>query len=99
VNADAPPMFMVHGTNDSLVPVEQARSFVAMLRAVSRNPVAYAELPGTQHAFEIFDSPRTMLSAAAVTRFLETVRQSRRTSSDATASAADPSDRVPVPTP
>jgi len=99
VNADAPPMFIVHGTNDSLVPVEQARSFVAMLRAVSRNPVAFAELPGTQHAFEIFDSPRTMLSAAAVTRFLETVRQSQRTSSGATASADEPSDRVPVPTP
>ena len=99
VNEDAPPMFMVHGTNDSLVPVEQARSFVAMLRAVSRNPVAYAELPGTQHAFEIFDSPRTILSAAAVTRFLETVRQTRRSASDETQPASDPTDRAPVPTP
>ena len=98
VTADAPPMFIVHGTNDSLVPVEQARSFVAMLRTVARNPVAYAELPGTQHAFEIFDSPRTILSAAAVTRFLETVRQSRRTPSDATVSGDDRPDRVPVPT-
>ena len=74
VGPDAPPFFVLHGANDSLVPVEQARSFVAMLRAESKNPVAYAELPGAQHAFEIFDSPRTLNSAAAVHRFLEAVR-------------------------
>lgn len=78
VHADAPPMFVIHGTNDALIPVEQARSFVAMLRAVSRNPVAFAELPGAQHSFEVFDSPRTLFSAAAATRFLETVRQMKR---------------------
>ena len=61
VGPDAPPFFVIHGANDTLVPVEQARSFVAMLRAESKNPVAYAELPGAQHAFEIFDSPRTLL--------------------------------------
>jgi len=74
VTASAPPFFVVHGTNDSLVPVEQARSFVQMLRAVSAQPVAYAELPGAQHAFEVFDSPRTIYSAHAVHRFLEAVR-------------------------
>jgi acetyl esterase/lipase len=74
VSADAPSMFVIHGANDSLAPVEQARSFVAMLRAESKNPVAYAELPGTQHAFEVFDSPRTIFSAGAVHRFLESIR-------------------------
>ncbi len=75
VGPDAPPFFVIHGANDSLVPVEQARSFVAMLRSESKRPVAYAELPGAQHAFEVFDSPRTMSSAGAVHRFLETVRR------------------------
>ncbi|MBX3286242.1 MAG: alpha/beta hydrolase [Actinobacteria bacterium] len=74
VGHDAPPFFVIHGENDSLVPVEQARSFVAMLRAASANPVAYAELPGAQHAFEVFDSPRTIFTAGAVHRFLEAVR-------------------------
>ena len=74
VGPDAPPFFVIHGANDTLVPVEQARSFVAMLRAESKNPVAYAELPGAQHAFEIFDSPRTLHTAGAVHRFLEAVR-------------------------
>jgi acetyl esterase/lipase len=74
VGPEAPPFFVIHGANDSLVPVEQARSFVQMLRAESKEPVAYAELPGAQHAFEVFDSPRTISSAGAVHRFLETVR-------------------------
>jgi len=74
VGPDAPPFFVVHGANDTLVPVEQARAFVAMLRAESKNPVAYAELPGAQHAFEVFDSPRTIFAASAVHRFLEAVR-------------------------
>lgn len=35
VSADAPPFFVLHGRNDSLVAVEQARSFVAKLEDVS----------------------------------------------------------------
>ena len=31
VSEDAPPFFVLHGTNDSLIPVEQARSFTARL--------------------------------------------------------------------
>lgn len=77
VDEDAPPFFVIHGTNDSLVPVEQARAFVQMLRDRSQEPVAYAELPGAQHAFEVFDSPRTIYSAEAVRRFLEAVRHRR----------------------
>lgn len=39
--------------------------------AVSTNPVVYAELPGAQHAFDVFRSVRAMESVHAVTRFLE----------------------------
>ncbi len=53
VCADAPPFFVLHGRNDSLVPAEQARGFVARLRGVGRQPVVYAELPFTQHAFDM----------------------------------------------
>ncbi|MCU1351286.1 MAG: carboxylesterase family protein [Acidimicrobiales bacterium] len=74
VGPDAPPFMIVHGTNDTLVPVEQARSFAAMLRAESKNPVVYAELPGAQHAFEVFQSPRTNASSRAVGRFLAAIR-------------------------
>ncbi|OBI10246.1 esterase [Mycolicibacter nonchromogenicus] len=67
---DAPPFFVLHGTNDSLVPVEQGREFADRLRKVSTNPVVYAELPLAQHAFDIFGSPRAAHTAVAVEHFL-----------------------------
>ncbi|HET6651996.1 MAG TPA: alpha/beta hydrolase [Nocardioides sp.] len=70
VRRDAPPMLVVHGARDSLVEVEQARQFVARLRAVSERPVAYAELPGTQHAFDVFPSIRSAAVVRGVDRFL-----------------------------
>jgi acetyl esterase/lipase len=70
VSADAPPFFVLHGRNDSLVPVEQARGFVARLQQVSGQPVVYAELPFTQHAFDMLGSVRAAHAAVAVEQFL-----------------------------
>jgi acetyl esterase/lipase len=74
VGPDAPPMFVIHGTNDTIVPVEQARSFVSLLREQSRQAVVYAELPRAQHAFDIVPSVRTYHTVHAVERFLAVVR-------------------------
>ena len=71
VNENAPPMFVIHGTHDSLVWVEEARTFVSAMQKVSRQPVVYGELPGAQHAFEVFHSVRTDYTVNAVTDFLE----------------------------
>ena len=73
VRSDAPPFFILHGTDDSLIPVGEAQEFVDELRAVSKSPVAYAELPNAQHAFDIFGSPRAHQSAEAIARFLSWV--------------------------
>jgi acetyl esterase/lipase len=73
VRADAPPFFVLHGTDDSLIPVGEAREFVEQLRSVSKAPVPYAELPHAQHAFDIFSSPRAHQSAEAIARFLSWV--------------------------
>lgn len=73
LRADAPPFFVLHGHDDSLIPVGEAQEFVEELRAVSKSPVAYAELPHAQHAFDIFSSPRAHRSADAVARFLSWV--------------------------
>jgi acetyl esterase/lipase len=70
----APPMFVIHGRNDTLVPVEEARLFVERLRAVSSEPVVYLELPGTEHAFDVFPSIRSDHVVRAVGRFCELVR-------------------------
>jgi acetyl esterase/lipase len=87
VGPHAPPFFVLHGTNDSLVPVEQARSFVDDLRKASQQPVVYGELPGAQHAFDVFPSVRAHAAAEAVERFLAVIRseQGGPTPSEATA--------------
>jgi acetyl esterase/lipase len=71
VNAQAPPTYVIQGTHDSLVWVEEARAFVAALQSASNAPVAYAELPGAQHAFEIFHSVRTDQVVNSAADFLE----------------------------
>src|SRR5947209_469900 len=77
VSPDAPPFFVLHGRNDSLIPVEQARAFSKRLREVSRQPVAYAELPFAQHAFDIFGSSRAAHAAVAVEQFLAEIYSRR----------------------
>jgi acetyl esterase/lipase len=75
---DAPDFFVIHGANDGLVSVRQARAFVAKLREVSTGIVTYLELPGTQHAFEVFSSIRSQQIVRAVERWLEWHRVTRR---------------------
>jgi acetyl esterase/lipase len=70
VHAEAPPFFVIHGDRDTLVPVEEARRFAATLRRTTGAPVVYAEIPGAQHAFEIFPSLRSMFVIHGVERFL-----------------------------
>jgi acetyl esterase/lipase len=74
VTPEAPPMFVLHGTHDTLVPVAVARYFVDQLVAASEAPVAYAELPGAQHAFEVLASIRSRHTTMGAVRFLEAMR-------------------------
>lgn len=73
VHPQAPPFFVLHGSADSLIPVEEAREFVGALKQVSRSAVGYLELSGAQHAFELFGSPRARHTATAVESFLNSV--------------------------
>jgi acetyl esterase/lipase len=70
-NSAIPPFFVLHGRNDTLVPVREARGFVDRLRAASEQPVAYAEIGGAQHAFDIFPSIRSAHVVRGVQRFLD----------------------------
>jgi acetyl esterase/lipase len=70
VRRDAPPFYVIHGTNDVLADVRVARAFVDKLREVSDQPVAYTELSLTQHAFDVFPSLRSQHSVRGVDRFL-----------------------------
>ncbi len=70
VAKSAPPFFIIHGDRDTLAPVKDARRFAATLRAQTTSPVVYAEIPGAQHAFEIFPSARATFVVHGVERFL-----------------------------
>ena len=73
VHPSAPPFFVIQGTHDSLVFSEEADRFVGHLKQTSQEVVLHAELPGAQHAFEIFHSPRSAHAVHAATAFLEWV--------------------------
>ena len=75
VGAHTPPFFVVHGSTDAIVGVEQSRRFVAALRASSPSPIGYAELPHAQHGFDALATARTAYTVDAVYRFLESVRR------------------------
>ncbi|RMF24897.1 MAG: alpha/beta hydrolase [Deltaproteobacteria bacterium] len=69
IGPSAPPFFIIHGSNDTLVPVEEARRFARELRKVSASPVVYAEIPRAQHAFELLPSLHTQAVVDAIERF------------------------------
>jgi acetyl esterase/lipase len=70
VTPDAPDFFVIHGAVDTLVGVDQARQLVARLRETSKRTVVYVELPGTQHAFDVFPSIRSQHVVRAIDRYL-----------------------------
>lgn len=73
IHDQAPPFLLIHGDHDSIIPVEEAREFRDALRARSRKPVEYVELPKAGHAFDLVDSSHARRSAVECTRFLESV--------------------------
>lgn len=77
VHPDAPPFLVIHGSNDTVIPVEQARSFVERLRSVSRSVASYIELPGAGHGFDLIDGARTGAMATAIGLFLNQVHRNR----------------------
>lgn len=70
VHPDAPPFFILQGGNDNLVSAMDGQAFADRLSEVSRAPVAYAELPGAWHAFDLLSSTRARATAHAVADFL-----------------------------
>ena len=89
VGPDAPPFFLLHGINDTIVPVEQGRNFARMLGEVSDQTVVWAELPRAQHAFDMLPSVRAHHTVRAVERFLAVVRSRHGGATPAEAVGAD----------
>ena len=73
LHAEAPPFLIIHGTLDTLVLVEDARHFADELARASDQLVVYAELPGTEHNFDLFHSLRFHAVTDAVESFVTCV--------------------------
>jgi acetyl esterase/lipase len=77
VRPEAPPFFLAHGDRDTLVIVDDARQFAERLRSTSSSPVVYAELPGGQHSFDLFNSLRFEAVVDGVEAFVAWVLDAR----------------------
>ncbi|MDT5015087.1 MAG: hypothetical protein QOD39_1247 [Mycobacterium sp.] len=78
IRSDAPPFFILHGQDDSIIPVHEGREFADALRAVSTSTVGYAEIPHAQHAFDFYyGSPRAHYTAQVIEEFLSWVHAKR----------------------
>jgi acetyl esterase/lipase len=70
----SPAFLVVHGTRETYVDVSLARAFVDALRDGIDAPVAYAELPGGQHSFDLMRSPRFLAVVDGVEAFIDRLR-------------------------
>ena len=78
IGPQAPPFLVVHGDNDSLVPVETARDFAGRLASASAGPVVFVELGGAEHSFGLFDSLRFRAVIDGIEAFLRSVDHDAR---------------------
>jgi acetyl esterase/lipase len=69
----APAFLVLHGTSDTLVPVEVARAFVDAFARATTAPLGYVELPWAQHAFDVLCSPRCSATTEGICEFLESL--------------------------
>ena len=73
IGPQAPPFLVVHGDNDSLIPVEAARDFARQLATASARPAVFVKLGGAEHAFDLFDSIRFRAVVDGIEAFFRTV--------------------------
>lgn len=78
VRPDAPPMLIVHGTADTMLPWQDARTFADALRPVSRAPVRFCALPYIQHGWDSAVSALTWGHVRAVAAFLAPLENAGR---------------------
>lgn len=67
--AHSPPFLVVHGTHDTLVPVEEGVQFVDLLRSAGR-PVDFVPVYGAQHAFDALSGITSRTTAAVIRDWL-----------------------------
>jgi len=67
----APPALLIHGALDTLVPIASARAFANTCAEELPKRVTFIEIPGAEHAFDVFTSRRGAFAVEAAARWLE----------------------------
>lgn len=75
LSAEAPPILLVHGRNDMLVPFDESQRFYEKLVAAGARDVHLLEVPNAVHAFEVAPSPLHQRTVRVILRFMESVRR------------------------
>jgi acetyl esterase/lipase len=73
IGPQAPPFLVVHGDNDSLIPVATARDFARRLATASAGPAVFVRLGGAEHSFGLFDSIRFRAVVDGIEAFFSSV--------------------------
>ncbi len=73
LSANSPPILLIHGENDSLIPIEEARHFFEKLGHAGATRVHLCEVPLAVHAFEIVPSPLHQRAVRIIRSFMDSL--------------------------
>jgi acetyl esterase/lipase len=75
------PWLVIHGSDDPLVPIIEARDFFAELEPASTAMCGYAEFPGASHGFDVYYCHRAAAAVDLTARFLVSASSSSKEAS------------------
>lgn len=75
------PWLVIHGSDDPLVPVIEARDFFTALEAASTAMCGYVEFPGASHGFDVYYCHRAAAAVDLTARFLVSASNSANAAS------------------
>lgn len=87
LGASAPPMLLVHGESDTMVPIEEARRFHKHLIAAGAQRVHLCEIPHAVHAFELAPTILSQRAGRVIRQFLDSLQPGLAAEAAAHASA------------
>ncbi|HIB77965.1 MAG TPA: alpha/beta hydrolase [Flavobacteriales bacterium] len=73
VSSGVPPVLLVHGSHDNLVPAAESKVLLQEINRVAPGKATYVEVPAAQHSFEYFYSLHTRAVLQAVDVFMQRV--------------------------
>jgi acetyl esterase/lipase len=73
LSAEIPPLLLIHGEHDVMIPILEARNFYDRLKQAGARRVHLCEVPLAPHAFEIAPTPLQQRTQRIIESFLQTV--------------------------